>query len=214
MNKKYLVVPMILFVALGMTGLTYATWYKYLYINGQVDTGTLCLEYIGSSFFQKDQGNDWTCETHNLDNAWQLTKDVGSTTGDFIDQDGDGCLDTLILTASNVYPCYYNEISVRIHNCGTIPLHIMGVVIDWNGQTIILPNGQLVILYDEAGNEVIELRYLDHAGMQMHPSQTIEDSFDFHILQPAKMGHQYTFTIRFVYAQWNTQETLQDLIGN
>jgi hypothetical protein len=206
MNKKYLAIPLVIFVALGMTGFTYATWYKWLHINGTVDTGELCWEFVEGSLFSKDQGNDWTCDAYTMRNIRQLTKDVGSTEGHFADLDEDGCLETLFLNLTNVYPCYYNEISIRVVNCGTIPLHIAQPVLYFDGIEYALPEFQVLTIHDQNGREIFEIRWGDNTGAQLHPwIEEPEISFEIHILQEAEKGATYNFEIKMLAIQWNAQ---------
>jgi len=195
---------MVVMLGLLSTGLAYAHWSETLFVNGEVDTGELDWEFVSNSFMCKDVGNDWTCDPYTMANVRQLTKDVGSTTGVLSDTDGDGDLDTLTVTLSNVYPCYYNELSVKVHNNGTIPLHTQSAIIVWGDQEITLPTGTILVLEDNDGKDVFEIRWMEPSGDQIHPCEMREISFELHMLQEGlKQGATYTFQIKMPAVQWN-----------
>ena len=204
MNKKYLAIPMVIFISLAMVGFAYATWFKWLYINGEVDTGVLCWEFVPGSFFHRDTGLDWTCDPYTMNNLRQLTKDVGSNRGEFVDTDGDGYLDTFNLVFDNVYPCYCDEISFLVENCGTIPLHIAQPYLRFDGIDYLLTEARVTIICDATGREIFEINWGDNIGKQMHPwVEQYEISFRMHILQQAQPGAHYTFEIFMPAVQYN-----------
>lgn len=203
-NPKLLAVPMVLMLGLLTTGFAYALWSETLYISGSVATAELDWEFVPNSFASvKDIGLDWTCDPYTMADVRPLDKDVGSTTGVLSDSDGDTDLDTLTLTINNAYPSYYNEISVKVHNNGIMALHTQQPVIVWDTQEIPLPIGSVLVLEDAEGNDIIEIRWLEPFGDQIHPSEQREISFDLHVLQEAKQNSSYTFTIKMPAVNWN-----------
>ena len=101
MNKKIAAAFVILMISLGTVGYAYATWYKYLFIYGTVNTGTLNVVW-------------------SVDDAWDSEiegKDYSFITGEI---DGD----YLYVYVGNAYPCIDYYLYINIDNVGTIPAHI------------------------------------------------------------------------------------------
>jgi len=100
-TKKLAGIFALLTIALGMAGYAYATWYKYLYIEGQVNTGTLDVEW-------------------SIENA----RDTEPSNKDYSHIEGEIEGDTLYVTVYNAYPCIDYYLDINIHNSGTIPVHV------------------------------------------------------------------------------------------
>jgi len=98
-----------LILALGMTGIAYATWSETLIISGTVKTGTVDVAWseVGS----------WDTEPEGKDVSWIACE---------IDVEKPNLLH---VTVHNAYPSidYYNV--VDIHCVGSIPVHLYGVSI-------------------------------------------------------------------------------------
>jgi len=207
-GAKYLAMPMLLALALATMGLAYAMWSQSLYVEGSVDTGELDWELVQGYLIHLDHGNDWNASWYPKGGFEQLSKDVGSTTVRQVDSDGDGDLDTIVVTLSNVYPWYGEHIAFKVHNNGDIPLIIWKVV---------FKNATGAVLYEmyESVEYAIELDlngdgrpdiaswWGDNFGAQLHPCGTRDISFDITVLQGAPQGETLTFTIEFVAIQWN-----------
>ena len=126
---------------------------------------------------------------------------MGSTTGEFKDTDNDGDLDKLEVKVHNAYPCYYNHLDVWLHNNGTIPLIVQKVIIDGN-EFSALPVVVCLDLDNDGKNDII-IRWGDSFGVQLHPCDSVNLSFDFHILQNAPENSELKFTIEIVAIQYN-----------
>ncbi len=128
--KKAIGMFVALILALGMSGLAYASWSETLMIRGTVNTGTVDVE--------------WS-EVDNWDNE-PAGKDVSWIACEIVD-------DTLIVTVTNAYPSigYYNK--VVIHNAGTIPVHIHDVVVDNPNLGVV----EVDISYEDENEDPIEL---------------------------------------------------------
>jgi hypothetical protein len=225
---KFGTIFLALALCLAITGAGFAKWSDTVTIEGTVNTGTVCLEFSPNSFMAKDSNVppppyeeaattdlDWTCEPGFVyGSVRQLDKNVGWTTGVFSDTDGDTHLDVLTVIINNAYPCYYNEISAKVHNCGTIPIKLCECQLTYPDPnnpgsfiTVPLPDGTLVYIpgEDQYGgiSNVIELIWLNNTGKQLEPCEEAEDSWEIHVLQAAKQGFTYTFTITRDGVQWN-----------
>lgn len=207
-NKKILFGPMLLVIALLVAGYAYADWTQTIFIEGDVETGIFCFEFVAASYFDHEsltpENYDMTCDPYTMDNVGLIVpnKDVAYTTGILSDEDVDGCLDTLTVTVHNAFPCYYNEISVKVHNCGTIPLVIQDATVEWEGTEYTLPVGRVFVL-DISGDDILELRWLNSVGDQLDESDQREVSFELHVLQEAEPDSTYEFTIKITAIQWN-----------
>jgi hypothetical protein len=200
--KKIAIIALALVLALGTIGVGYALWFENLYIEGTVDSGELDWE-----FADPVPGGGWVPPVlHHDDNGLDplipgyddYQKDVAWKEWEFFDTDGDGDYDTLEVEIHNAYPGYWNNMSVHVHNNGTIPLHYEYVLL--NGQEF--PIGQDITLYDGA----IALWWGDRPGDQIHPCEGTELSFYVGVLQPAEQNAEYTFTITLGAVQYNESE--------
>ncbi len=205
---------MTLVLALGTLGVGYALWSETLVIGGTVDTGEVSVRWV-VPFASQDTDKDWTCDDGfgNIrgpgDNP--NAKAVGSTTVWIVDDH------TVGVILDDVYPSYFNKITLSAENIGTIPVILAGAELTYSdpdpnnpGQflTVPMPDQQLVYIPgdDQYGgiSNVIEVMWGNNTGAQIDPGDQIwTDSFSIHILQPAKQGSQYSFTITREAIQWN-----------
>ena len=193
-----------LVLALGGIGAAFAAWTDTLTISGTVSTGSLCMGFLypEKDIEIKDQGPDWTCDTGTLFNVRPVPegKDVGNTTLISVeDTDGDGCKDTMTLLMNDVYPSYYNHIDFWLIAGGTIPQIIHSVDFTFDGETKTLYQTGYLLWPDK-----FELYWGDNFGVQRHPGDQTNMSFDYHFLQDLlEQNHQYTLTIHINTVQWN-----------
>lgn len=155
-------------IALAVVGFTYAYWTETLTIEGSVATGELDVEYTTA-----------TCKD---------IEDIDTGTCDVVlsDGDGDGDMDTATITIGNAYPSYVCDVDLTIHNCGTIPLKVVGVVI-----TNTHPDELEVTLTE------------DPAGKVLNPSDTLMFDLHIHIEVGAAEKSTYTFSAVVNVIQWN-----------
>ncbi|MBA7684343.1 hypothetical protein ES703_92736 [subsurface metagenome] len=171
--KKAMGMFVALILALGMSGLAYATWSETLMISGTVNTGTVDVEW--------SEVDNWDNEAPGKDVSWIACE---------IDVDDPNLLH---VTVTNAYPSigYYNE--VVIHNAGTIPVHIYDVVVS-------NPNPDKVevdISYQDEMGDPIE------PPVQLHPCDEIYAVIHVHLTQDAEMDTTYDFSAAIIAVQWN-----------
>lgn len=217
--KKLSIICLIAVLSLAVMGFGYAMWKDDVAINVTAQTGGFSMAFVNNSFMQKDVGSDWTCDDLML-NLRQAPegKNVGWTTGSFSSSSNDGVLDTMTVTVNNAYPCYYNEISAQVEVLGSIPVKIQYAKLNWMGNEVTLEDGVKyfffkngsVIKYNQTlhtslplANAVMEFCWMNNAGVQAHPPRTLEESFHFHVIQPADQNTTYTFSIKVEGIQWN-----------
>jgi len=193
-NKKLMAIPLLLIFALVLTGFAYAHWEKIITINGTVNTGTLCAEFV-SPVTTTDHGNDWTCDK-GLINVHQLTKDVGSSSASIV------APDKIEIVLTNVYPCYYEHIAFWIHNCGNIPWKIQKVIFTPGG-TEIEKATYLTLDLNNDGKADVEIYWGDNFGIQREYCEKLDISFEIHVLEDAPQGKMLSFTASIVVVNWN-----------
>jgi len=116
-TKKIMATFAILMIALGIAGFAYAHWSEYLYLNGTVKTGSVCVEWSFDAALPPSNLKD-------LDGDGYVDDPVATLTYTLTDTDKDGCNDTLTVTLNNAYPCLTVTGTIDVTNCGTIPVGI------------------------------------------------------------------------------------------
>ena len=187
-------------IALAIVGFTYAHWSETLWLNGTVTTGTLCAEFVDVS--NKDLGLDWNCDD-GINRFWQIDKDIGSTAVRIVNKPDD-CNDTIELTMNNVYPSYYENIEMHVHNCGTIPWKIVRVNFTTPyEQKSITGVAYLTLDMSGDGKADVEIKWGNSFGMQVDPCHEVELSFKIHVLQNAPQDTAMSFTVTIIMINWN-----------
>ena len=172
-TKKIAATFVLLVIALGMVGYAYASWYSYLYINGDINTG-----YIGAI---------WTVGT-GYDSEIE-GKDYSSISGHIVGN-------ILYVTVTNGYPCIDYYLPIDILNTGTIPILVWNIVPVFSG----LPVGTVVeLIADPAypSDPVLAL------NVQIEPSYEAYGLIHVHLPQIAGQDTTYYFSITITYGQWN-----------
>jgi hypothetical protein len=181
MKSKMAALFAVVMIALMVAGLAYAHWEKTITINGTVNTGKL---HLSLEFFASTNDTKNYCT-------------VGWTTGD----------NTLTVTVNKAYPCITVSGYLTIINDGTIPagLHMMNLILPlgvtvtpgvFPGYNEVYENGVLIAklwLY-QMGAGTFE---------QIDPGQQIVIPFALHFEEGLREDATYTFTIEFVFYNWN-----------
>ena len=185
-DPKLLVLPAVVMLGLLMSGLAFAHWSEVLWIEGSVATGELDVELLSASSDDPPGSNDPGKD-----------KDVGCTTTELQDTDGDGDYDTVLVTITNAYPCYEVYVHFTVHNNGTIPAHFKG----FGPQPSFAPinNYWQASLFDGA----ITVEAWDGYDEQFHPSDRHDYTLWIHVEQEAEESTTYEFTIEVWFDQWN-----------
>jgi len=193
-------------LALIVFGVGYALWSETLTISGQADTGILDWGFT-TGVSTLDYGPDFNSYPSDQCNFWHLVdKDVGSSSYQLQDTDGDDDYDTLLVTLNNVYPWYTENIGFHVVNTGTIPLKIWKVIIGGNEYYEL--TGPVYLDLNEDGYDDVKICWGDNFGVQLEPGESSpEISFQIVILQNAPQGATLTLTISFMAVQWNEYST-------
>jgi len=187
--KKIIGVFAALMVALAMTGVAFACWSQTIYIEGTVETGEVCVGFVGAD-----------CEDEEY-----LGKDVGDVSCDledwkcYTEEHGDA-YETLVMTLSNVYPSYEAWCEITIANCGTIPVNLVDLVI----RPVSDPNG----LLKHVDWEIVDWYWPNCP--QIDPCETVTAVIYIHIEQEVDMQEcpenaTATFEGELVFCQWNEE---------
>jgi len=206
-KAKPTAIALLTIFALTAIGVAHALWSENLYINGTVDTSELDWELVPGYLIHLDHGNDWNASWYPIKGFKQLDKDVGNTTVDQVDSDGDDDLDTITVTLRNVYPWYGEHIAFAVHNNGEIHLKIWKVVYK-DGYGNVLHEqyaSRDAIPLDLNGDKKTDIAiwWGDNFGEQLGPCSSRDISFDITVLQDAPQGETLTFKIEFIAIQWN-----------
>ncbi len=215
------VVSLLVIFALALMGLGFAKWSDSVAVNATAQSGTLKWGFEPNSWMSKDNGPDWTCDMgggmRNIRPAPE-GKDVGSTSVELTDTNGDGALDTMEIVVNNAYPSYYNEIGATVFNYGTIPVIIQHPVLHWMGNSLTIEDGVVYFLCADGSilkytgqdpeevEAVIEFKWMNNGARQQHPGVEFEESGKFHVLQPAGQGKSYAFSLTIEAVQWNESQ--------
>ena len=216
--------------ALSGTGIAYAAWFDTITIEGTVDTGSLCWHFTtvkmrdtlapvnyGGDFPVPEDDADYTCfpgfiyNPEYEDYFWHLDKNVGWGDLQKMDTDEDGRSDTVYVWLNNTYPCYFNELTMYLRNCGTIPLKFNNIVIsDTHGNSHYINSGTPIITLDLNNNGIPDFEIWwndDDFGYQVEPEKRSEElSLWMHVLQdedPAFQSGSFGFSISLTAVQWN-----------
>jgi len=182
-TKKLMATFAILMIALGIAGFAYAHWSEYLWLEGTVTTGELCLEW--SFEYKVWPGNtkrDVTGEPFNV-------SDVGY---EFVDEDEDGCYEGLIVWVYNAYPSLWIEGVLDVHNCGTIPAKLYDIKTGIKGE----PEG-----WWETGIE-LETEFEGNPE-QIDPCDSLYLYFYIHFTQDAPENAWLAFYMDLTFVNWN-----------
>lgn len=206
-NTKLAVLPILLLIGTLLTGVAFAHWSESLLLTGSVATGLLDWQFTDVGHLDPgppDSVRDYHCRD-NFEGPppyyWQGDKDVGYTTA-VVTEDPH----VIEVTLNNVYPSYFNSISVYAKNTGTVPLIIEKAIID--GSVVMDFDEKVRLDLDGDGKDDLEIWWKANIfGVQLEPGEDgPQTSFWVHVLQDAPRGKSLEFTIELVAVQWNYSE--------
>lgn len=204
---------MFLVFGLFMAGVGYAHWSDEVYIEGQVEMGSLTIA------FDPDE------PLVPVEVPEHLGKDVGSA-DQYYDETslvtdehtGKSGYKTMIIEIHNAYPCYEVHFpSIKILNIGTIPAHFVEIVVTGHDVTDDEPltfewkegfqyeKGDFKDDVDGDGvlENIINVEIVNFVCNQLDPCHDTKGEVDFHFKQDVEECHTYTFEITIVAVQWN-----------
>ena len=161
--KKIALLCLALVLALGTLGVGLALWSETLYIDGTIYTGELDVEW--------SQGVPYDDEPMEKDFSWAECMIDG---------------DTIYIWIYNAYPSITYTIPIDIHNIGTIPVHLCGLVVTGGN----LPACSTVA-------------FPDWYCIQVHPDEEEWGEITVHLCNDALENETYFFTAELTSVQWN-----------
>jgi hypothetical protein len=164
--KRIGVICVVLMLCLATVGVSYAAWTKNLSISGTVDTGELDVEFLNCSATDNEQPFVPTGPS-----------DVGQTTVECQDTDGDGDYDTMTVLIEAGYMCYTAIVTFDVRNNGSVP-----VVVD--SIDITEPAGQSVevALVGIAVGDQIDVGESIPSTLTAHVNTDLPGSYEFGVL--------------------------------
>lgn len=199
--------PMLVVVGTLATGVAFAHWLESLLLTGSVATGVLDWQFTGVNHLDPGPPSsvpDYHCRD-NFEGPppyfWMGDKDVGYTTAAIMADPH-----VIKVTLENVYPSYFNSISVYMKNTGTVPLIIEKALID--GAVVMNFNTKVRLDLNGDGENDLEIWWRANIfGVQLEPGEDgPETSFWVHVLQGAPRGANLDFTIELLAVQYNFTE--------
>lgn len=220
--KKIGLICLAVVLAMGALGIGYAVWTDEVTVSGDITTGEVCIDILCPITIEDGDTKpppyegigaselDWNATTNGTlfyQNPVQTTKNVGWTTAACI---GNPPYKSATINFNNVYPCYWNHLSLGIHNCGTIPVKLDRVVFkDSSGMVLFTIYDDGYLVFDLSDNQIddFEMYWGDNFGDQIEPCDTWDISFWVHFLQDEgidfSVPQSYSFTIEIHAIQWN-----------
>jgi len=209
-DKKMLVLPILIMMAFAILGFAIAHWSDVIYINGTVHMGSMTLAFKeieppveykrlpDGTLDPTEGGKPWVCNTTSY--LTRPIRDVHTNKTGY---------EKLWINITNAYPCYEVHQTFILHNIGSIALD----VIDYN---ITDPTGTLVwvrnttdptkfrgdLVDNSTGLEIpiINIEIVNSILPQQYvPCQENKMEIDIHIKQEAKECHTYYFEVGIVY---------------
>lgn len=223
MKPKISNICLISVLVLGLIGYGFARFAQNVAINTDVDSGKLLWGFVDGTFDSGDLGEDQLGDNEFI--PVEFGPDVGSTSGQFIDTDNDGVLDTLKVTIDNAYPSYWNDIYAGVKNYGTIPIALKDVKLTWCDNTYSIEYGLPYLLlsdgtvlseeefmdpgtgeYTIPDNAVLYLCWTTSEGILLETKMEGQLAFEVQVLDYADENANYSFTIEPEAEQYNYWE--------
>jgi hypothetical protein len=183
-------------------------WDKILYIDGTVYTGEVNAEFVNPISSDPAGQNDpdeygcWAYDDPTMTNTWLgnlRSKNVGTTEWEL-----SADKQTLTITVTNGYPCYYGSVAFYAKNTGSVPVITQSVTLTKNGDWDRDGDGveDVTVLYDGA-YDVLDV------GYQLDPGKGATGAVWVHVEQTdPEFGEKqtYTFDLDVHLVQWNEFE--------
>ena len=198
MKEKILTILTLIFIAMSISGFTYAQWNDIIIVSNTMQIGNLNMGFV----------QPLTC----TDN--EATKNVGECDCQYADLDidvdtGKASYKTLIITMTNAYPSYEIYCNFTIENTGLLKLHIKDLIISDPTNTLTWDPTKNALV-DIDGNPIIDIiikpdlvcKYLwpndDPLTPETEPVK-LEAQIDIHIAQDAQESTIYYFEVQIEY---------------
>lgn len=181
--EKLMGAALAMMVALALSGVAYACWEQTIYVEGEIETGELCVGFTAIS-----------CNDEGIDPGHD--KDVGYCECWLEEQkcEWPAC-EYAEIYIGNAYPCYSVTVTVEITNCGSIPVNLADCDFEIGGD--LAPWVEVYFDGDWPGYP------------QIDPEQTVQGYINIHIAQldeyygECPMNATASITVYAHFCQWN-----------
>ena len=211
-DKKILLMPLMIMLALSISGVAFSTWSDNVRIEGTVEMGTLtiAIDYEETPLcqeFYRDPDNG------QLMPGEYCGKNVASCSISRVDlivdpHTGKSGYKKAIWTIDDAYPCYHcSYINFKIRNIGNVAAHIVAVIVtgydnmdkEELGLRWDVPYREGAFTNDVDGDgdneDIINIEIGKLICEQIDPCTWYKTEIDLHFKQEAEECHTYTFEI-------------------
>ena len=202
MKEKTLTILVLIFVALSISGFTYAQWNDTLTI-----TNTMTFGYwddVNMGFVEPLTCTEYHTDpiTGELVQGEYLGKEVGKCECQYNDPITETeAYKTLTITINNAYPSYEVHCNYTLENIGTLTLHINETVIS-DPNNILTWDPAQGALVDANSNPIIKITTTPELVCNnLSSEEKLEFEMAIHVTQNAEECHTYTFQVQIMYEE-------------
>lgn len=197
MKEKTLTLLAFIFIAMSISGFTYAQWNDVIIISNTMTFGSWTIRFVDP------------LECSDNENA----KDVGQFDCRYTDEDPSavGCFNKLVIIMSNAYPSYMVDCNFALKNIDSLASETIENVniLDASGElewmwTTEHTEGFLWKDFDgdgiyDAGEEIIYVTITEFVNVELDPDETIAAHIVVHIADNAEECQAYGFEVEIIY---------------
>lgn len=197
MKEKALTLLTLAFIALSISGFTYAQWNDVIVISNTMTFGSWTIRFV----------DPLECSDS------EVAKDVGQFDCNYADEDPSavGCFNKLVIVVSNAYPSYVVDCSFTLKNIDSLTSETIQDVnisddsgeLEWLWTTE-HTEGFLWKDFDgddtyDAGEEIIYVTITELVNVELGPNETMAAHIVVHIADNAEECQEYGFEVEIIY---------------
>ncbi|MEM3737484.1 MAG: hypothetical protein QXJ75_05320 [Candidatus Bathyarchaeia archaeon] len=216
LHGKALVLPLVLMMALSVTGVAAAHWSDTFSVSGTVAMGTCTIAFHPKEILSYVDNEQQNVPPKDIGWAEIYYQPESYIVDPHSNKDGYKKLEFVI---HNAYPQYeVHFTTVRIANIGTIPVHFIGLdirdptgVLNWQWTTPPPAHETTGFFWKDfngngaydPGEEIMNITIVNFICTQLEPCDSTKGEVDIDFKQPAEECHTYQFEIEITAIQWN-----------
>jgi hypothetical protein len=197
MKEKTLTLLSIIFLAMSVSGFTYAQWNDVIIISNTMTFGSWTIRFVDPLEFSDNEA----------------TKDIGQCNCYYTDEDltAAQCYSKLVITMSDAYPSYSVDCNFTLKNIDSLTSETIldvnisdaGGQLEWTWKTE-HTEGFLTKDFDgdgeyDAGEEIIHITITELVNVELEPEETFPANIVIHIVDGAEECQAYSFEVRILY---------------
>jgi len=197
MKEKALTLLTLTFIALSISGFTYAQWNDVIIISNTMTFGSWTIRFV----------DPLECSDN------EVAKDVGQFDCNYADEDPSavGCFNKLVIVVSNAYPSYVVDCSFTLKNIDSLASEtILDVNIsggsgelEWMWTTehtegFLWKDFDGDEIYD-SGEEIIYVTITELGDIELAPEEAIAAHIELHIADNAEECQAYGLEVQIIY---------------